>query len=70
MPLSTISQKSKLKKTFFDSSLEQWNFEISVGLTGAFLVSKFFLKIWLKEGKVYFKYFLGFISDCSRSKTL
>lgn len=44
-------KKSKLKKTFFDSSLEQWNFEISVGLTGAFLVSKIFSKNMVKRKK-------------------
>ena len=52
--------------------LEQWNKEISVGLTGAFLCSKVFGKIMAEELNkgLIFKYSFRLISNRTGSKTI
>ena len=45
------NQKNTLKKGFFETTIEKWNQEIAVGLTGSFLVTKIFSKNMIKNKK-------------------
>ena len=44
-------KKNKLQDNFSTTTLDRWNHEISVGLTGAFLVTKIFSKYMIKKKK-------------------
>ena len=48
VPNRNLKQKNKFLNSFENFSLERWNKELSVGLSGVFLMSKYFGKLMKK----------------------